>query len=159
MNTLIMDDEKWSITFLASSRQFGSRTRSLCERLLKPSRLFACKSRASSGSSLKRNLEALCSLFFLGKKNISETELYYQGDGDIIIAPVIEGGKRRHDADDYRCRTDNCCNHRHGRCRRVRCGRGVGRRWRGRRIDGYRRCNSELSPQAGGLRTSAAPEN
>lgn len=31
---------------------------------------------------------------FRGKKNISETELHYQGEGDIIIAPVIEGSKR-----------------------------------------------------------------
>jgi len=31
---------------------------------------------------------------FLGKKNIGETELGYQGDGDIIIAPVIQGSKR-----------------------------------------------------------------
>lgn len=31
---------------------------------------------------------------FRGKKNISEAELHYQGEGDIIIAPVIEGSKR-----------------------------------------------------------------
>lgn len=31
---------------------------------------------------------------FLGKKNIGESELQYQGEGDIIIAPVIEGSKR-----------------------------------------------------------------
>ncbi|MVW90100.1 tail assembly protein [Pseudomonas sp. PB101] len=31
---------------------------------------------------------------FRGKKNISQAELEYQGDGDIIIAPVIEGSKR-----------------------------------------------------------------
>jgi predicted phage tail protein len=31
---------------------------------------------------------------FRGKKNISQSELEYQGDGDIIIAPVIEGSKR-----------------------------------------------------------------
>ncbi|NBF08594.1 tail assembly protein [Pseudomonas sp. Fl4BN1] len=31
---------------------------------------------------------------FLGKKNIGESELHYQGEGDIIIAPVIEGSKR-----------------------------------------------------------------
>lgn len=31
---------------------------------------------------------------FRGKKNIGEAELGYQGDGDIIIAPVIEGSKR-----------------------------------------------------------------
>lgn len=31
---------------------------------------------------------------FLGKKNIGEAELGYQGEGDIIIAPVIEGSKR-----------------------------------------------------------------
>lgn len=31
---------------------------------------------------------------FRGKKNIGESELNYQGHGDIIIAPVIEGSKR-----------------------------------------------------------------
>ena len=31
---------------------------------------------------------------FRGKKNIGESELNYQGQGDIIIAPVIEGSKR-----------------------------------------------------------------
>jgi len=31
---------------------------------------------------------------FRGKKNISQAELEYQGDGDIIIAPVIVGSKR-----------------------------------------------------------------
>ena len=31
---------------------------------------------------------------FRGKKNIGEAELGYQGDGDIIIAPVIVGSKR-----------------------------------------------------------------
>ncbi|MBC3337513.1 tail assembly protein [Pseudomonas salomonii] len=31
---------------------------------------------------------------FRGKKNISEKELGYQGQGDIIIAPVIVGSKR-----------------------------------------------------------------
>lgn len=31
---------------------------------------------------------------FVGKRNIGEAELAYQGDGDIIIAPVIEGSKR-----------------------------------------------------------------
>lgn len=31
---------------------------------------------------------------FRGKKNISEAEPHYQGEGDIIIAPVIEGSKR-----------------------------------------------------------------
>lgn len=31
---------------------------------------------------------------FLGKRNIGEAELQYQGAGDIIIAPVIEGSKR-----------------------------------------------------------------
>jgi predicted phage tail protein len=31
---------------------------------------------------------------FQGKKNISEAELGYQGEGDIIIAPVIVGSKR-----------------------------------------------------------------
>ena len=31
---------------------------------------------------------------FRGKKNISEAELGYQGKGDIIIAPVIVGSKR-----------------------------------------------------------------
>lgn len=31
---------------------------------------------------------------FRGKKNISEVELGYQGKGDIIIAPVIAGSKR-----------------------------------------------------------------
>jgi predicted phage tail protein len=31
---------------------------------------------------------------FLGKKNIRERELNYQGQGDIIIAPVILGSKR-----------------------------------------------------------------
>lgn len=31
---------------------------------------------------------------FMGKKNIRESELGYQGAGDIIIAPVIEGSKR-----------------------------------------------------------------
>ncbi|ODB63676.1 phage tail protein, partial [Paenibacillus polymyxa] len=31
---------------------------------------------------------------FRGKKNIGESELTYQGQGDIIIAPVIIGSKR-----------------------------------------------------------------
>jgi predicted phage tail protein len=31
---------------------------------------------------------------FRGKKNISQAELEYQGHGDIIIVPVIEGSKR-----------------------------------------------------------------
>ncbi|MDX9667337.1 tail assembly protein [Pseudomonas sp. P5_152] len=31
---------------------------------------------------------------FRGKKNIAESELTYQGQGDIIIAPVIVGSKR-----------------------------------------------------------------
>lgn len=31
---------------------------------------------------------------FRGKKNIGESELNYQGDGDIIIAPVVVGSKR-----------------------------------------------------------------
>ncbi|WP_434628037.1 tail assembly protein [Pseudomonas sp. Z6-14] len=31
---------------------------------------------------------------FLGKRNIGEAELGYQGAGDIVIAPVIEGSKR-----------------------------------------------------------------
>ena len=31
---------------------------------------------------------------FRGKKNIGESELNYQGQGDIIIAPVIVGSKR-----------------------------------------------------------------
>jgi len=31
---------------------------------------------------------------FLGKRNIGEAELQYQGAGDITIAPVIEGSKR-----------------------------------------------------------------
>ena len=31
---------------------------------------------------------------FRGKKNISESEIGYQGEGDIIIAPVITGSKR-----------------------------------------------------------------
>jgi len=31
---------------------------------------------------------------FRGKKNIGESELNYQGNGDIIIAPVIVGSKR-----------------------------------------------------------------
>lgn len=31
---------------------------------------------------------------FVGKKNVGETELGFQGGGDIIIAPVITGSKR-----------------------------------------------------------------
>lgn len=31
---------------------------------------------------------------FVGKKNVGETELGFQGSGDIIIAPVITGSKR-----------------------------------------------------------------
>lgn len=31
---------------------------------------------------------------FRGKKNIGESELNYQGQGDIIIAPVVVGSKR-----------------------------------------------------------------
>ncbi|MBF4557177.1 tail assembly protein [Pseudomonas sp. p50] len=97
---------------------------------------------------------------FLGKKNISEAELCYQGAGDIIIAPVIEGSKRAGMMQTIigvaliivaTIATGGV-----GGFAAGGAWGAVGAAGASMAIGGVIQM---LSPQAGGLRTSAAPEN
>jgi predicted phage tail protein len=97
---------------------------------------------------------------FLGKKNIGEAELCYQGDGDIIIAPVIEGSKRAGMMQTIigvaliivaTIATGGV-----GGFAAGGAWGAVGAAGASMAIGGVIQM---LSPQAGGLRTSAAPEN
>ncbi|PMU11850.1 MULTISPECIES: tail assembly protein [unclassified Pseudomonas] len=97
---------------------------------------------------------------FLGKKNISEAELCYQGGDDIIIAPVIEGSKRAGMMQTIigvaliivaTIATGGV-----GGFAAGGAWGAVGAAGASMAIGGVIQM---LSPQAGGLRTSAAPEN
>ena len=91
---------------------------------------------------------------FVGKKNVGETELGFQGAGDIIIAPVITGSKRAGVLQTIVGAVLIAASFFSFLAPPVAAGlfaSGVGMVAGG--------VIQMLSPQAGGLKTSAAPEN
>jgi len=91
---------------------------------------------------------------FVGKKNVGETELGFQGSGDIIIAPVITGSKRAGFLQTIVGAVLIVASFFSFWAPPVAAGlfaSGVGMVAGG--------VIQMLSPQAGGLKTSAAPEN
>ncbi|OZY47946.1 tail assembly protein [Pseudomonas lundensis] len=88
---------------------------------------------------------------FRGKKNISESEIGYQGEGDIIIAPVITGSKRAGILQTVVGVVLLAISYVFPVTAPYLAPAGIGLVAGG--------VIQMLSPQAGGLKTSAAPEN
>lgn len=88
---------------------------------------------------------------FRGKKNIGESEIGYQGEGDIIIAPVITGSKRAGLLQTVIGAVLIVASFFAGPAGPGLMATGIGLTAGG--------VIQMLSPQAGGLKTSAAPEN
>lgn len=88
---------------------------------------------------------------FRGKKNIGESEIGYQGEGDIIIAPVITGSKRAGLLQTVIGAVLIVASFFAGPAGPGLMATGIGLAAGG--------VIQMLSPQAGGLKTSAAPEN
>ena len=88
---------------------------------------------------------------FRGKKNIGESEIGYQGEGDIIIAPVITGSKRAGLFQTVIGAVLIVASFFAGPAGPGLMATGIGLTAGG--------VIQMLSPQAGGLKTSAAPEN
>ena len=88
---------------------------------------------------------------FRGKKNISESEIGYQGEGDIIIAPVITGSKRAGILQTVVGVVLLAISYVFPVTAPYLAPAGIGL------VAGS--VIQMLSPQAGGLKTSAAPEN
>ena len=88
---------------------------------------------------------------FRGKKNLSESEIEYQGEGDIIIAPVITGSKRAGILQTVIGVALLAISYVFPVTAPYLAPAGIGLVAGG--------VIQMLSPQAGGLKTSAAPEN
>ena len=88
---------------------------------------------------------------FRGKKNISESEIGYQGEGDIIIVPVITGSKRAGILQTVVGVVLLAISYVFPVTAPYLAPAGIGLVAGG--------VIQMLSPQAGGLKTSAAPEN
>ena len=88
---------------------------------------------------------------FRGKKNISESEIGYQGEGDIIFAPVITGSKRAGILQTVVGVVLLAISYVFPVTAPYLAPAGIGLVAGG--------VIQMLSPQAGGLKTSAAPEN